>query len=71
MWMLKGTFSGMFAFAVFAFYVFFSKYPIKANKAISLGTLRYLTYGNAWFWAALVLMIVTGCVCARLLAEVR
>lgn len=71
MWMVKGAFYGVFAFVVFALFFFFRKFPISTNKAISLGTLRHLTYGNPWFWAALVLMICAGCACARLFTEIR
>ncbi len=71
MWILKGTFFGMLAFVVFGLFFFFKKFPIRANTAISLSTLRYLTYGNPWFWATFVLMVCTGCVYARWLAEIR
>jgi|HubBroStandDraft_2_1064218.scaffolds.fasta_scaffold05986_3 hypothetical protein len=71
MWILKGAVFGVLAFVVFALFFFFTKYPIRTNSAISLSTLRYLTVQNPWFWTALVLMVCTGCVCARLLSEVR
>jgi hypothetical protein len=71
MWILKGTLFGVLAFVVFAFIFFFTKYPIRANTAISISTLRYLTVQNPWFWTALVFMVCTGCVCARLLSEIR
>jgi hypothetical protein len=71
MWILRGTLFGVLAFMVFAFIFFFTKYPIRANTAISISTLQYLTVQNPWFWTALVFMVCTGCVCARLLSEIR
>jgi hypothetical protein len=71
MWILKGTVFCVLAFVVFAIIFFFTKYPIRANTAISLSTLRYITIHNPWFWSVLALMICTGCACARLLAGIR
>jgi hypothetical protein len=71
MWILKGTFYGLFAFVVFGLFFFFTKYPVRTDRAISVSTLRYLTVHNPWFWAVLVLMVFTGCACQRLLSEIR
>jgi hypothetical protein len=71
MWIVKGTITGAIAFVIFALIFFFTKYPIRANTAISVSTLRYLTIHDPWFWSALVLVICTGSVCARLRSEIR
>lgn len=71
MWILRGTIYGAVAFVIFGLLFFFSKYPIRTNKAISLATLRYLTFGNPWFWAAFVLMVCTSVVCVRLWSEIH
>jgi len=67
MWLLKGTIYGIVAFAFFGLIFFFSRFGFSTHKAFSLRTLEFLTIHNPWFWAAFVLMVCTGCVCARLL----
>ncbi len=70
MWILKGTFYGVIAFVVFGFIFFLSKFGLSTNKAVSLRTLEYLTIHNLWFWSAFVLMVCTGMVYARWMAEI-
>lgn len=70
MWILKGALFGVLAFVILVILFFFTKFPIRANAAISVSTLRYLTVHNPWFWTAFVFMICTGCVCARWFAEI-
>lgn len=65
MWILKGTFFGLLAFATFAV-LFVRNYQVRDGR-ISLFALRYLTIQNPWFWAAFILMICTCCVCVRML----
>ena len=42
---------GRLRFAESLFRFFFRKFPLSTNKAISLGTLKFLTIHNPWFWA--------------------
>lgn len=65
MWILKGTFFGLLAFATFAV-LFLRNYQVRDGR-ISLLALRYLTIQNPWFWTAFILMICTCCVCVRML----
>jgi len=71
MWLLKGALFGVSAFVVFALILFFAKFPIRTNTAISLSMLRYLTIQNPWFWGSFALMVCTGCVCSKLLSDFR
>jgi hypothetical protein len=67
--LFEGTAWGVLAFVIFDALFIIRKFGIATHKAVSVSVLRYLTIGNVWFWTALVLMICTGVVCARLLAE--
>ena len=64
MWILKGVSFGLLAFATFAV-LFLRNYQVRDGR-ISLLSLRYLTIQNPWFWAALILMVCTCCVCVRM-----
>lgn len=70
MWVFRGSAYGVLAFIIFGIFLYLKKFPIRANMAISLRTVEYLTIHNLWFWAAFALMICTGIVCARLFAEI-
>jgi len=68
-WIIRGALYGVFAFVVFGLVFFFRRFPLNTSHAISKATLQYLTIHNPWCWATLVLMLCTGCVYARWLAE--
>lgn len=65
MWILKGLFFGLLAFAAFAL-LFLRNYQVRKGR-ISILALGYLTVQNPWFWCALILMVCTCCVCVRML----
>ncbi len=67
MWILKGSFLGLwvFAFGTLAFlYLLLSRFS-RPNTAIGLSVLAGYTTWNPQWWTALAILIVAGCLIAR------
>ena len=67
MWILKGTFLGLWLFAfgtiVFLYLTVFRN--LRPNTAVGLSVLAGQTTWNPFWWAALSVAIVAGCLVAR------
>jgi len=66
-WILKGTFLGLwlFAFGSIAFLCLTVFRNLRPNTAIGLSVLKGQTTWNPFWWAALPVAIVAGCLVAR------
>lgn len=67
MWILKGSFLGLwlFSFGTLA-YLYLEIYrPLRPNSAVAVSVLASRTTWNPLWWAALVVCLVAGCLVTR------
>ena len=62
MWMLKGSFLGLwlFAFGTLGFLYLAIFRGLHSNTAVGLSVLTYFTTANPWWWVALVSCVALG-----------
>ena len=67
MWILKGTFLGLwlFGFGTIAFFYFAIYRYLPRNTAVPVTSITSLATQNPWWWVALVASIAIGCALVR------